>query len=232
MKMKWGALVVDGRGKIGGQVASKNRSGAYLRTKVTPVNPQTSSQLGVRNRFTGFSQAWSGLTQAQRDAWNAAVGDFAKTNIFGDIINPTGFNLYQRLNNNLSLAGQAALTLPPLPEAVEQLEATALSVEDATVASSFELTTTGNLSAASGVKVFATPPLSAGKNFVKSEYRLIKVSAAPIASPADLLADYQAKFGSVGVAGQKIFVKVQVVNLNTGQVGTPSQVSTIVVASA
>ena len=30
MKMKWGALVVDGRGKIGGQVASKNRAGAYL----------------------------------------------------------------------------------------------------------------------------------------------------------------------------------------------------------
>jgi len=28
MKIKWGALVTDGRGKIGGQVASKNRSSA------------------------------------------------------------------------------------------------------------------------------------------------------------------------------------------------------------
>jgi len=47
MKMKFGAIVVDGRGKIGGHVASKNRGGAYLRTKVTPSNPQTGYQAAV-----------------------------------------------------------------------------------------------------------------------------------------------------------------------------------------
>ena len=39
--MKFGALVVDGRNKIGGQVASKNRAGAYLRNKVTPSKKRT-----------------------------------------------------------------------------------------------------------------------------------------------------------------------------------------------
>ena len=101
MKIKFGALVVAGRGKIGGHVASRNRAGAYLRTKVTPVNPATVYQVAVRNRLAGISTDWRGLTAAQRTAWNAAVSDYAKTDIFGDIRNPSGFNLHQKLNNNL-----------------------------------------------------------------------------------------------------------------------------------
>ena len=35
------AIVADIRNKLNGSVFSKNRYGAYVRTKVTPVNPQT-----------------------------------------------------------------------------------------------------------------------------------------------------------------------------------------------
>jgi len=66
MKIKWGAIVVDGRNKIGGHVASKNRAGAYLRTKVTPVNPNTGYQAGVRNTLSTLSSGWRALEEAQR----------------------------------------------------------------------------------------------------------------------------------------------------------------------
>jgi hypothetical protein len=232
MKIKWGALVVDGRGKIGGQVASKNRAGAYMRNKVTPVNPQTTAQLTARNRLTTFSQGWRGLTQAQRDAWIAAVSDFSRTDIFGDLKNPTGFNLYQRLNNNLVTVGASALTSPPLVESVGEVVANSLTAEDSTVAESLSLTLSDDVPANTAIKVFATAPQSPGKNFVKSEYRFIGYQAAATATPIDLLTDYQAKYGSTGTAGQKIFVKIQAVNTNTGQVGTPSEVSDIVEASS
>lgn len=232
MKMKFGAIVVDGRGKIGGHVASKNRAGAYLRTKVTPVNKQTTYQLEVRNRFTTRSQAWRGLTQEQRDAWNAAVNDYAKTDIFGDLRNPSGFSLYQRLNNNLLIIGESAISVPPLPAAVGEVVCDTLTAKDGTVAESLSLTLEGAVPAGTNVKVFATAPQSAGKSFVKSEYRLIGILAPAATSPADLLSDYQAKFGSTGVAGQKIFVKLQAVNSTTGQTGTPSEASALVTASS
>lgn len=228
MKMKFGALVVDGRGKIGGHVASKNRAGAYLRTKVTPVNPQTSYQLGVRNRLTGFSQGWRSLTQAQRDAWNAAISDFARTDIFGDLQKPTGFNLYQRLNNNLAIAGVAAISSPPLPAAVGQVAVTAVSAAEG--ADTLTITMDGAVPAGTYAKVYATSPQSAGKSFVKSEYRLVAVLDPAEASPYDLKAEYVAKFGSIGAAGQKIFVKLEPMNGTTGQTGTPSQASGIVAA--
>ena len=92
------------------------------------------------------------------------------------------------------------------------------------------LVMSGAVPAGTNVKVFACAPVSAGKSFVKSEYRLISVLAPLAATPVNLKAAYEAKFGSVGIAGQKIFIKLTAVNATTGQEGTPSQVSSIVVA--
>lgn len=225
MKMKFGAIVTDGRGKIGGHVASKNRGGAYLRTKVTPANGQTASQSSVRNLFASFAQAWRGLTQAQRDAWNAAVADYARTDIFGDLRNPSGINLYQRLNNNLASVGEAALNTPPLPSEVANVIAVSLSAAVAVPAMSLVLD--GAVPADTAVKVFATAPMSAGKSFVKSEFRQITYLEAAEGTPVNLLADYVAKFGSTGAVGQKIFVKVLPISTVTGQAGQPSQVEVI-----
>src|SRR5690606_27930634 len=55
MKVQFSGLgVVAGSGKIQGTVAARNRSGAYLRVKVTPVNPQTTYQQAARQRLTQF----------------------------------------------------------------------------------------------------------------------------------------------------------------------------------
>jgi hypothetical protein len=227
MKMKFGAIVVDGRGKIGGHVASKNRSCAYLRTKVTPVNPNTSSQASVRGTFTDLSQGWRSLTQAQRDAWNAAVAGFATTNIFGDLKNPSGFNLYQRLNNNLISIGEAAIASPPLPSAVGSCVVIGITIN--TTGSIFVMSFNPDpVPADTAVKVFATSPQSAGKSFAKSEYRQISVMGAAQAAPYDLSNDYISKFGSLGSAGQKIFVKVLPINSVTGQAGAVSSISELV----
>jgi hypothetical protein len=223
MKTKFGAIIVDGRGKIGGHVASKNRHGNYLRTKVTPVNPNTASQSGVRAFFTSLSQGWRALTQAQRDAWNGAVANFAKTNIFGDLVNPSGANLYQRLNNNLLSIGAATLTEPPLPSEIGACYLT--SATNAVVAATMTLVLSNSVPANTSLKIFATAPMSAGKSFVKSEFRQISVLAAAATSPVNIKAAYLAKFGSQGEIGQKIFFKAIPINSTTGQAGGVSSVS-------
>jgi hypothetical protein len=90
----------------------------------------------------------------------------------------------------------------------------------------------GAVPADTAAKVFATAPQSAGRSFVKSEYRLVAILEAAESTPYDLLAEYQAKFGSTGSSGQKIFIKLTAVNTTTGQEGTPSEVSAIVTASS
>jgi hypothetical protein len=228
MKMKFGAIVIDGRGKIGGHVASKNRSGAYLRTKVTPVNGRTSYQQNVRNIFGSLAQAWRGLTQEQRDSWNAAVAAYAKTDIFGDLRNPSGISLYQRLNNNLVQSENNALSNPPNPEAVGICSAASLSADNST--GEIMLTTSGNCPVNSVLKISATPALSAGKQFIKNELRTLAYDITNFSSSASIKSIYEAKFGAVGAVGSKITVQVTVINTNTGQAGVPSEVYAIVVA--
>lgn len=228
MKLKFGALVVAGRGKIGGHVASRNRGGAYLRTKVTPVNPATLSQQGVRNRFSGISSGWRGLTEAQRTAWNQCVCDFAKTDIFGDIRNPTGFNLYQRLNNNLVNISKAQITVPPLVEAVDAN--VTLSIAASEGGGTVTVTYTDAIAADHSVLVFATQAVSPGVNFVKSEYRQIYVMVAADVTPFEIGAEYETKFGPVGAEGMKIFLKMIHINWNSGQAGIAIAASAIIAA--
>lgn len=229
MKIKWGALVVDGRNKIGGQVASKNRAGAYMRNKVTPVNPQTSYQVTIRARLSSISSSWRGLSAGQRLAWNAAVSDYKKTDIFGDIQNPSGFNLYQKLNNNLDNIGVAAITNPPLPVAVSVFDTGVLAA--AAGAQTLSLTVTPAVQPVGESIIFrATAGQSAGKTFVKSEFRQILVSTAAVAGAYDLAAAYIAKFGPIGPAGVKIFVQAIHVNETTGQTSQVQEYVAIVAA--
>lgn len=226
MKMKFGALVVDGRNKIGGQVASKNRGGSYLRTKVTPTNPQTAAQSNVRSAFTSLSQIWRTLTQAQRNAWNAAVTDWQRTDIFGDIKSPSGFNLYMRLNQNLLLIGEAMIDVPPLAEGVANPGVVSVTAAAGTPALSIVFAETP-VQANTTMVVEATPPMSAGRNFVKSNFRKIAQVAAAGTSPFNALTAYQAKFGDP-VAGQKITVRLKCVSEITGETSQYSVASTIV----
>ncbi|MEX0594916.1 MAG: hypothetical protein WD512_00315 [Candidatus Paceibacterota bacterium] len=63
------------RGKIGGTVYSRNKSGAYARAKVTPVNPQTVRQQTARYSFGNNSILFQNLSVSAKDCWET----FART---------------------------------------------------------------------------------------------------------------------------------------------------------
>ena len=60
--IKFGAFVTDIRKSIGGSTFSRNTYGAYVRNKVTPVNPSTTYQQLVRQYMAQLAQDWSSLS--------------------------------------------------------------------------------------------------------------------------------------------------------------------------
>lgn len=226
-KVKFTAFVAEIRNKVNGSVFSKNRSGNYIRNKVTPVNPQTADQVAKRSQLASWAQGWRGLTQAQRDAWNSAVQDFKGTDIFGDIKIPSGINLYTKLNMNLDQISAANISSPPLPDAVDPI--TSLSITPNGTAGTFTVTFTPTpVPAGHTWIVEATAPVSVGKSFVKSEYRQITTLAAATATGASIFTAWSNKFGTLTV-GQKVFVRITPVLISTGQRGLPLSASEIVV---
>lgn len=204
------------RNKLNGSVFARNRGGLYLRTKVTPLNPQTTAQTAARNRLTSFSQGWRSLTQTQRDAWNAAVSNFATTDVFGDLREPTGLQLYIRLNSNIDVAGGSAISTPPNPVGSDALTSLSLSA-DATLGT-YDITFAPSpVPADHTLVVESTPGLSAGINNATAEFRLIGTQAATTASPVDMFTEQTAKFGALSV-GLKYFIRVKLIRLTTGEV--------------
>ena len=216
-KILLGVFAPEIRGHAGGTVFSKNTFANYIRNKVTPVNPSTVAQALVRSRFTGLSQDWRGLTQAQRDAWNQGAQAFAHTNIFGNNVPLTGFNLFKQLNQNLLAAGAAQID--DIPTVSDVFAFTSQSLSADTTGGTIDLTFAPAIPVGTSVIVYATPGVSAGINFVKSEFRQIVVLGSGNASPFDATAVYTAVFGALPTVGQKVFFETRPILDSSGQSG-------------
>lgn len=225
MKIKWGMMMTDGRGKLGGQVASKNRAGAYVRTKVTPVNQQSLAQSQVRSSFATISALWRGLTDKNRASWNEAVNNWQKTDIFGDLKTPSGFNLFMRLCTPLQNAfGDVIIgSYAPTPVEMPALKEVTATYTTGTNALDLATDVANALDLDQYVyNVYATAPQSAGKSFVKNDFRLLGWVEAD-ASSRDITALYEAKFGEIPL-NSNIHVRVQALSRATGQLGVPFDV--------
>jgi hypothetical protein len=227
-KIQLGSHVNGISGKLSGDVFSHNGGTAYMRKKGRVSNPKTTSQIGVRNRFTSLSQGWKGISASQRAAWNAAGSNFTKKGVFGVTKVPSGAQLYQKLNNNLLNIGVAALSDVPQPAAVPSF--TSLGATAAAGTPALSITFAPVIPATIKVLVFATAPQSAGKSYIKNQYRQIGVLATADTTPKNALALYVAKFGSIGLAGQQIFIKLVPVLVANGQQGAVIQTSCVIAA--
>ena len=226
-RIKWGMFVTDGRGKVGGHVLTKTRSGATVRTKVTPANPQTSYQGNVRGIFGSISRAWSALTEAQRLTWQNATEAFTKTNVFGDSYKPSGKNLFTALNSNLLNINEPQINVAPSVEEVAYIDFQTVSVSVATgqIAIDYSAVPLGG----DFVLVLeASAPLSAGKYNFSGSYRKIgQWKSDEIPDDTAMFAMYVQKFGTP-VVGKKIAFRIKAINYPSGQAGNYSSLDAIV----
>lgn len=214
-KIKYSALVSDMRGKLNGSVMSKNHYGSYMRNKVTPSNPQTIEQVKQRGRLAQFSSEWRGLSETERQAWRGAVGSWERTNIFGDVIKPTGNILYNRVNLNIATVGGTKLTTPNAPVGI--VTPADLEISQDTATSKFDVNYDDNGAGSDDVLIIeATENVSPGVYNVSNKYRILATEDTVDGSTIDLSTIYSDSFGDP-VVGQKIYVRLSLGNKKTGE---------------
>lgn len=165
--------------------------------------------------------AWKGLTAAQRAGWTDFGGNFSRTDSLGQTYSLTGFQAYCSVNNNNLAAGNAVVADAPVFSLPYPLVSITLTLTSASFSVAYTVTP---LAAGYRAFIFASPQVSAGRNF-NGDFRLIAVTAAAAASPANILAAYTARFGAP-VTGNRIFVSVQLYQL--GMLSTPIAASQVV----
>lgn len=202
-------------GSIAATTYSRNRFGPYIRNRAIPVNPSTSAQAAVRSRFGTRVAAWRGLTAAQRAQWNTQAALITLVDSLGNTYTPSGAQFYASVNLNRSICGNAELTAPPIVDTPPAIATATLTAAGGTP--SLSLAFTAPIVAGDFVVVQATAPSSAGRSFFgRSEYKQIAVLDSTDTTPVDLLAAYEAVFGTIdsGDVGAKISIRLVPISAN------------------
>lgn len=197
-------LDVPQSGSVAGTTSSRNRFGQYRRTRATPVNPNSSAQGSARSRLANQAAAWRALTQTQREGWDSLGSQMLRTDSLGQQYSLTGFQAFCSVNSNLAAAGEATVSAAPAIVTPGTLATATITLTAAAFSIAYTATP---LAASTRLLVFASPQRSAGRQY-ESDYRLIFVSAAAAASPADVFSAYQARLGTP-VVGNRVFLRLE-----------------------
>lgn len=190
-------------GSLQGQTSSRNRYGQYVRSRATPVNPNSTAQGVVRARLSANSAAWRALTDAQRAGWESLGSQMSRTDSLGQTYTLNGFSAFCSVNNNLAAAGDATVSAAPALVTPETLATVTITLTSASFSIAYTPTP---METGERVFVYCSPQRNAGRQF-EGDLRLVHVSAAAAASPANVLAAYTARFGAP-VTGNKVFLSL------------------------
>lgn len=149
------------------------------------------------------SAAWRTLTGAQRAGWASLGAQISRNDSLGSAYTLNGFMAYCSVNNNRVAAGDAIVADAPAVATPAALLTAVLTLTAAAFSVAYTATP---LVAGARLFTYASQQGSAGRAF-EGDYRLLAVSAAAAASPANIYAAYVAKFG-VPVVGNRIFLSL------------------------
>lgn len=223
--IKMGALAQDVRGSLNGSTFSRNRGGAYIRAKVSPIQPVSLWSKAARQAFKANSQAWAtSLTAAQRAAWIAFAAVHPWINVFGDSIILSGVAMYQAVNQRLQLVGQPVLASPPASFVVADLGS--VTVAATIVAGQFtalSIVPGRALAYLEGLYVLLTPGLPAGRKVQRTNYRLINTAASGLFWSAENISTFaNGRFtGTPWTTGKQWSMLIAAMNWSTGAIGMP-----------
>ena len=217
MKIKFGSIVTDGSGKLGGHVYSKNRGGNYIRTNKVPSNPRTAAQILARSRFGQASAGWKGLSEIQRAAWAEFAVNNPYSDSLGDQRHLSASSAYTRSANNLINVDKTPISTPlDVDETLTFSDFAAGFL--ATGVAGVELNNV-NISNFGNAKILvkASPAFPASQKYAANKLRIVGSYDASDIDPAtdilDFSANYAANIGSL-TAGMRVAWELHLIDSN------------------
>jgi len=223
-KFKPGIAVGQVSGSVAGNTFSHNRYGMYIRDRVVPVKVTSEAAINAKARLAHLSQAWQGLTAAQRLEWGVYAANNPITDVLGDKQVLTGHTAYQQINNLLYWMGSSVLSQPPVgapPAALTSLSLTA-DIGAGDVAITFTPTPSTD-----GVLLWAAVTDGESQAYVANKLRLLTWFTAGQNSPRDIEGYITTRFGGLQV-GQLLVVRVAAFDVVKGLRSMPLEARAVV----
>lgn len=222
--IRYGTMITDLVGKVGGQNFQRGLASPILRNITTSrrlnraVNLVPSSH-DVKSIFAYVSQYYKLLTLAERTAYAAVCASFPRLNKFGVLYNPSAYQLFVEMNMGLVLSGNNPSVIPPT---VSTFVSPTWSISyaggggDIVISQSVIFTT-----APYKTVITASYYGSSGRGLRKGQMKIIASHQFIAASPSyTISSNYYAIFGSA-IPSTLAWFGVKQINLDTGEFNQP-----------
>lgn len=217
--IKFGAVIVDSRGSVGGTTFKNTRAGLVMQRKATPIRTLNHLTSINRSRLAELSKNWfKDLDVSQRDDWRALAAANPLPNTWGDEFPLSGIAFFIRTNLTLQTVGEAKIFDAPANQDVTALATLTLSV---TAPNNAEIAFTATPTPADHVLlVNATLKLSPGVNNFTDKFFFLDHGGAGETSPFDLASAWADHVGDFK-AGALYAVQATLVNTVNGARSAP-----------
>lgn len=231
--VKLGGLAQDVRGSMNGTTFSRNRGGAYVKTKVSPVQPVSGFADAARAIFSALSKNWgSTLTDDQRAAWATFASTHTYVNVFGDAITLSGIAMFMAVNRPILQCGFAQISDPPVDfsapavlDMVPVLSSTDGVLDVAVLAPIFSVAPTVTQT----LYIWLTGVIPPGRTVQKTDFKLINPPFNTIILPVtDLATMILSRLPGAYVVGTRLFARMAVLDTLTGALGVPLTAQVII----
>jgi hypothetical protein len=173
--IRLGGGVTEIRGSTAGNTFSRNKSGAYIRSRTVPTNTRSTAQSSSRNLFSQLSQNWKDiLSQAQRDAWSSYAMSIVTKNKLGEPITLTGQLQFIRSNQARLTAGLSLCSDAPTVLSLAEKDPTISMYPGSTfqtIAVYFDDTLSWVSEDGAGLSILQGKPRNLTRNFFNGPYR-------------------------------------------------------------
>ena len=207
MKFK-SIIITQASGSVAGITFSRNRSGAYVRQRAMPTNPNSPQQQAVRAALSQLSILWQDtLTPAERTAWQTYADNVPVTDRIGESIFLTGLNHYIRSNVGRLQAVQPRVDAAPVIFNLGDFTAPGFELDQASAEVDVTFTDTDEWANEDDAAMFIFGSVAKDPtiNFFKGPYRLLGSiegdSITPPTAPAAITVN-----GAIAV-GQRMFFR-------------------------
>lgn len=139
--VRYGIGIAEISGSAGGMVFARNKSGAYIRNRTKPVNPNSFRQNFIRAAVSHLAETWhADLTAVERNLWEVYAAAVAMKNKLGETIHLSGFNHFIRTNSPQLMLTEAIKEAAPATLSLMEKDETTICSEEDIAAQTFTFT--------------------------------------------------------------------------------------------
>ncbi len=207
---KYGVIITELKGKIGGQVFQGGNGTPIVRNnKRTKGNPSRSRQ-DATNTLQSVTGLWRNLSDPDKATWESLRAAWSFTNRFGDTYIGSAFQVFTSYNLSLLSIGETVVSTPHVAAEAQDPGFDGFSAD---TSGAFPVTWENGLDGTTAVKFFASPCYSPGRGNNNIRWAFMKFNANVSDAEDNIGSQWEAVYGTP-LIGSRIFIRCVAVNLN------------------